>query len=147
VNGKWGFNPDNYSDPNNEGWGSGFGYNCNPTGASYTKLDYPVRYDGIYVTINGATAVVQQDCDTGCAGAGYVWPNATLTFGEDGCPTGIDLGEPVFSCSPIPYEYACNPMFGDWGGTEEEVCQKARRFLNDHEPDIQFRPCVENPLP
>jgi hypothetical protein len=139
VNGKFGFNPDNYSDPNNEGWGSGFVYNCGSGGASYSKLDYPVRIGSITISISGSQAVVSQTCDTGCAGAGYFWPDATLTFGEDGCPTGIELGEPVFSCYPIPYDYACNPIYG---GTDEEVCQKARDFLDANPPVINFRPCV-----
>lgn len=141
VNGKFGFNPDNYSDPNNEGWASGFVYNCGSGGASYTKLDYPVRIGGINININGAQAVVRQDGDSGCAGGGYEWPNATLTFGEDGCPTGIDLGEPIFTCSDNAGEAACDPQFGDWGGTLEERCQKFRDFLDDHAPTISFRGC------
>jgi hypothetical protein len=159
VNGKWGFNPDPYSDPNNEYWNSGFGYNCGSTGASYNKLDYPVRVGGITININGSQAVVIQSIDTGCAGATYEWPNATLTFNSSGCPNGIDLGEPTFTCYPIPYDYACNPIYGDWGGTDEEVCQKAQQFLDDHAPNIGFRACeeqsssgssffyTENPLP
>ncbi len=140
VNGKFGFNPDNYSDPNNEGWASGFVYNCGSGGASYTKLDYPVRMGGIGIIIDGAQAVVRQDGDSGCAGGGYEWPNATLTLGEDGCPTGIDLGEPVFSCNPVG-DFACDPMYGDWGGTPEERCQKFRDFLDAHPPEFNFRPC------
>jgi hypothetical protein len=144
---KWGFNFDAYSDPNNEGWSSGFGYNCGPGSAAYLKLDYPVRVGEITATFNGASGVVQQSGDTGCVGGGYNWPNATLTLGEDGCPTGIDLGEPIFNCSDSEDGGSCNPAFGDWGGTLEERCQKFRQFLDANAPEINFRPCEENPLP
>ena len=143
VNGKWGFNPDPYSDPNNEWWGSGFGYNCGDTGASYAKLDYPVRAGGINIEIYGSQVVVSQSIETGCAGASYAWPNATLTFNSSGCPNGIDLGEPIFTCSPVLWDYACDPIYGDWGGTEEERCQKARQYLDDHPPEFGFRVCGE----
>jgi hypothetical protein len=142
VNGKFGFNPDNYSDPNNEGWASGFVYECGSGGASYTKLDYPVRIGGININIDGAQAVVRQDGDSGCVGGGYEWPNATLTFGEDGCPTGVDLGEPVFTCSDSADPSSCDPMFGDWDGTPEERCQKFRDFLDAHPPEFNFRSCT-----
>jgi hypothetical protein len=38
-------------------------------------------------------------------------------------------------------------MFGDWGGTDAEICQKARDFLDANSPEINLRACPENPLP
>ena len=141
VNGKWGIGNDAYSDPNNEEWSSGFVYNCGSGGASYLKLDYPVRIGGINININGSQAVVTQNGDTGCALMSYEWSNATLTFNSSGCPNGINLGEPTFTCTPIPNDAGCNPIYGDWGGTDEEICQKAQQFLDDHAPTISFRGC------
>jgi len=34
-------------------------------------------------------------------------------------------------------------MYGDWGGTDEEICQKARDFLDANTPRIGFRVCGE----
>ena len=147
VKGRYDFNMDPYSDPNNEFWSTGTANDCGNTSAEYGKLDYPVTIGGYAVTLNGGGVTVTQGGSTGCADMEYDWPDAVLTYDEDGCPNGIDLGEPVFTCSITSGSFNCDPMFGDWGGTDEEICQKARDFLDANPPEINLRACPENPLP
>jgi hypothetical protein len=147
VKGRWDSNPDPYSDPNNEFWSTATANDCGYAQAAYGKLDYPVTIGGYQVTLNVGSVIVSQQVSTGCAGANYDWPDAALTYDEDGCPNGIALGEPVFGCSITSGSFNCQPMFGDWGGTDEEICQKARDFLDANPPEINLRACPENPLP
>ena len=147
VKGRYDFNMDPYSDPNNEFWSTGTANNCGFAQAAYGKLDYPVTIGGYDVILNAGGVTVMQSITTGCAGVDCVWPDATLTYDEDGCPNGIDLGEPVCTCVVTRDSFNCDPMFGDWGGTDEEMCQKARDFLDANSPEINLRACPENPLP
>lgn len=141
VKGRWDNNENAYADPNNEVWGTGTANDCGYAQAAYEKLDYPVTIGGYQVTLNAGSVTVSQQVNTGCAGLDCVWPDATLTYGEDGCPNGVNLGEPVCTCNVTSDSFNCQPMFGDWGGTDAEICEKAQQYLDDHPPEINIRSC------
>ena len=130
VKGRWDSNTDAYSDPNNEFWSTGTANDCGYAQGTYGKLDYPVTIGGYTVTLNAGGVAVSQSGSTTSGGGAYDWPDAVLTYDANGCPNGIDLGEPVWTCN-----------------ASEEVCNEVRQFLDDNAPEINLRACPENPLP
>ena len=130
VKGRYDFNMDPYSDPNNEFWSTGTANDCGFAQAAYGKLDYPEVIGGYTVTLNAGGVTVSQSGNKVSTGGTYDWPDAALTYDENGCPNGIDLGEPVWTCP----------------GSEED-CDEIRQFLDDNPPEINLRACPENPLP
>jgi hypothetical protein len=129
VKGRWDSNANPYADPNNEFWSTGTANDCGYAQAAYGKLAYPEVIGGYTVTLDGGVTVLQAGNKVSTGGT-YDWPDAALTYDENGCPNGIDLGEPVWTCP----------------GSEED-CDEIRQFLDDNPPEINLRACPENPLP
>ena len=125
MKGRWDSNQNPYADPNNEFWSTSTANDCGYAQAAYGKLDYPEVIGGYTVTLNAGGVTVSQSGNKVSTGGTYDWPDAALTYDENGCPNGIDLGEPVWTCP----------------GSEED-CDEIRQFLDANPPEINFRPCV-----
>ena len=124
VKGRWDNNENPYADPNNEFWSTGTANDCGYAQAAYGKLDYPEVLGGYTVTLNAGGVTVSQSGNKASTGGTYDWPDAALTYDEDGCPNGITLGEPVWTCP----------------GSEED-CEEIRQFLDANPPEINLRSC------
>jgi hypothetical protein len=128
VKGRYDSNPDAYADPNNEFWSTATANDCGYAQAGYGKLDYPETIGGYTVTLNAGGVAVSQSGSTTSGGGTYDWPDAVLTYDANGCPNGIDLGEPVWTCN-----------------ASEEVCNEVRQFLDANPPEINLRRCYDGP--